>query len=540
MVKILILGGGFGGIYCAKRLQKIKLNSFEIELISDNNYFIFQPLLPEVASGAISESDAVTPIRQMLDSVKFRNAEINEINLKKKKVGIVQGFRKRQHFISYDHLVIALGQESNLDVIPGLKNNSMTMKNLKDAYNIRNHIIHCLELADVTKDYNLKKRLLNFVVVGGGFSGVETVGELKEMVNRLLKYYKRIKKSEINFHIVELSKRLLPELDKSLGLYTNDILKRQEIKVHLNVSLKEVTSYKVYLSNKKFIETNTVISTIGSTISDLIKKSQLPLQNGRILTKKSLEILDNKNVWALGDCAFVPENSDDITKSCPPTAQFAVRQAKILAKNIVLKSLNRKLKNFNYKSKGSLASLGSKKGVGKIYSYTIKGLLAWIIWRVFYLSFIPSIPTKIRVLIGWILEFFIPRNAVLTDSLANQSFEFKNFKKNDVVFTEGMIADGFYIVQSGEFINTYKKTKDGKVFRKIYKKGDHFGSRVILEGGRRTGTIKASKDSEVLKIEKESFKLMASNLPALKNYFNEYLPKNFKSLKLTNSTNEKI
>ena len=534
MVKILILGGGFGGIYCAKRLQKIKLNSFDIELISDNNYFIFQPLLPEVASGAISESDAVTPIRQMLDSVKFRNAEINEINLGKKKVGILQGFRKRQHFISYDHLVIALGQESNLDIIPGLRNNSMTMKNLKDAYNIRNHIIHCLELADVTKDYNLKKRLLNFVVVGGGFSGVETVGELKEMVNRLLKYYKRIKKSEINFHIIELSKRLLPELDKSLGLYTNEIFKREEIKVHLNVSLKEVTSLKVYLSNKKFIETNTVISTIGSTISDLIKKSDLPLKNGRILTKKSLEILDNKNVWAVGDCAFVPENSDDITKSCPPTAQFAVRQAKILAKNIVLRSLNRKLKHFSYKSKGSLASLGAKKGVGKIYSYTIKGLLAWIIWRVFYLSFIPSVPTKIRVLIGWILEFFIPRNAVLTDSLANQSFEFKNFKKDDIVFTEGMIADGFYIVQSGEFINTYKKTKDGNVFRKIYKKGDHFGSRVILEGGRRTGTIKATKDSEVLKIEKESFKLMASNLPALKNYFNEYLPKNFKSLKLTN------
>ena len=165
MSKILILGGGFGGLYCAKRLQKIKLNSFDIELISDNNYFVFQPLLPEVASGTISASDAVTPIRQMLDAVKFRNAEVNIIDLKKKRVGLTQGFRKRQHYVSYDHLIIALGQESNVKIIPGLENNSMTMKNLKDAYNIRNHIIQCLELADVTKDFELKKRLLSFVII---------------------------------------------------------------------------------------------------------------------------------------------------------------------------------------------------------------------------------------------------------------------------------------------------------------------------------------------------------------------------------------
>ena len=144
MTKILILGGGFGGLFCARRLQKIKLNSFDIELISDNNYFVFQPLLPEVASGTISSSDAVTPMRQMLDKITYRNAEVNFIDLKNKKVGIIQGFRKREHFISYDHLIIALGQKSNLDIIPGLKNNCMTMKDLKDAYNIRNHIIKCL------------------------------------------------------------------------------------------------------------------------------------------------------------------------------------------------------------------------------------------------------------------------------------------------------------------------------------------------------------------------------------------------------------
>ncbi len=533
MKKILIIGGGFGGIYCAKRLQKIKLNSFEIELISNNNYFVFQPLLPEVASGVISASDAVTPIRQMLDSIKFRHAEVNSINLNDKNVGIVQGFRRRQHYISFDHLVIALGQENNSDIIPGLKNNSMTIKNLKDAYNIRNHVIRCLELADVTNDCKLKKRLLNFVIIGGGFSGVETSGELKEMIDRLLIYYKNIDKSEIKIHIIEISNRLLPELDTKMSLYTQKVFRNLNIKLHLNTKLKEVSSLKVYLSNDISIDTNTVISTIGSSVSDIIKQANMKLEKGRILTNQYLEVVNNTNIWALGDCAFVPSHSKDVLIDSPLTAQCAVRQAHVLSKNILLKTLSKKMKPFNFRSQGALASLGSRVGVGKIYFVKLKGFVAWVVWRIFYLSLLPSISTKIRVFVGWLVECIVPRNAVLTDSIKKNSFEFQNYKKNDVIFTEGMIADGFYIVQKGEFINTYKNTKNGKIFKKIYKKGDHFGSRVILEGGRRTGTIKATRNSEVLKIEKDSFKLMASNLPALKNYFNNYLPENFKDLKLT-------
>ena len=182
MSKILILGGGFAGIYTAKALNKSKFRGLDIELISDNNYFIFQPLLPEVASGTINSSDAVTPIRQMLKNIKFRNAEVSGIDFQKKEVVIQQGFKKSTHRISYDQLVIALGQVSNLDIVPGLKDHAFKMRSLQDAHDLRNHIIGCLELADVTADNKLRNRLLNFVVVGGGFSGVETVGEIKEMI----------------------------------------------------------------------------------------------------------------------------------------------------------------------------------------------------------------------------------------------------------------------------------------------------------------------------------------------------------------------
>ena len=532
MKKILILGGGFGGVYCAKRLQKIKLNSFKVELISNNNYFIFQPLLPEVASGAISESDAVTPIRQILKNVNFRHADIKQINFEQKYVVVVQGFRRREHKINFDHLVIALGQESNKQIIKGLAHHSFTMRNLKDAYNLRNHMLRCLELADVTQDLNLKKRLLNIVVVGGGFSGVETIGELQEMCERLLPYYKNIKKNELKFHIVEFSDRLLPELDNQISIYTRNVFIKRNINVILKTALKEVSIYKVMLSDGKVIETNTIISTIGSTVCDLIKDSALPLKNGKIITNKFLEVVNHDNIWALGDNALIP-NSDEKDKAfCPPTAQFAVRQARILAKNIVLKTLKKDLRQFQYSSKGSLASLGSKKGVGKVYFINIRGLLAWVVWRAFYLSFLPSFSTKMRVLFNWILEFFIPRKAVLTDQYDCENVSYKVFKKGDSVFEEGMIADGFYVVKEGEFENTFKKTKDGKVFKKIYRKGSHFGSRVLLEGGRRTGNIRAKKDSLVLKIDSKSFKLLAENFPVLKNYFGKYLPKTFKNLKL--------
>ena len=197
MKKILILGGGFAGIYTAKNLQKENLKDFEIELISDNNYFIFQPLLPEVASGTIYSSDAVTPIRQMLKGIKYRNAEISNLDLKNKKISILQGFKKSTHYLNYDHLVIALGQVSNLEIVKGLKHHLFTMRSLQDAYDLRNHILGCLELADVTTNKELKKRLLNIVVIGGGFSGVETIGEIKEMIDRLIPYYSSIKKSDL-------------------------------------------------------------------------------------------------------------------------------------------------------------------------------------------------------------------------------------------------------------------------------------------------------------------------------------------------------
>ncbi len=537
MKKILILGGGFAGIYTAKNLQKQNLGDYEIELISDNNYFIFQPLLPEVASGTIYSSDAVTPIRQMLKGIKYRNAEIENLDLDNKKVSILQGFKKSSHNISYDHLVIALGQVSNLDIVKGLKDHAFKMRSLQDAYDLRNHILGCLELADVTSNKELKKRLLNIVVIGGGFSGVETIGEIKEMIDRLIPYYSSLKKTDLNFNIVEYADQLLPDMEKKVGDYTLKKFLKNNINVHLRTALEEVTQYQIFLNNNKKIATHTVISTIGSTVSKLIKDSNLKLQHGKIVTNSFLQVEGFHNVWAVGDAALIP-NTDKKSMLfkqkkiayAPPNAQFAVRQGKLLGKNIKASITDNKLTNFHYTSKGSLASLGSRDGVGKIFFFTVKGFLAWLIWRAFYLSFLPSFATKVRVLTGWIVEFLVPRNAVMTRALKNNPVAYQNFKKGDVVFKEGMIADGFYIVLKGSFKNTFIKTNSGKEFSKFYKVNDHFGARVLLSGSRRTGTIKALEDSKVVKIDKETFKVMNQHFLPFKKYFSHYIKDNFNTL----------
>ena len=537
MKKILILGGGFAGIYTAKNLQKHNLENYEIELISDNNYFIFQPLLPEVASGTIYSSDAVTPIRQMLKGIKYRNAEISGLDFDNKKISILQGFKKSTHYISYDHLVIALGQVSNLDIVKGLKDHAFTMRSLQDAYDLRNHILGCLELADVTSNKELKKRLLNIVVIGGGFSGVETIGEIKEMIDRLIPYYNSIKKEDLKFHIVEFADQLLPDMDKKVGAYTLKKFLKNNINVHLDTALKEVTQYQVFLSNNKSIASNTVISTIGSTVSKLIKDSNLNLQHGKIVTNSTLQVEGYKNIWAVGDAALIPNNDpknmlykQKKVAYAPPNAQFAVRQGRLLAKNIKAKIVGNHLANFHYTSKGSLASLGSRDGVGKIFFITVKGFIAWLIWRAFYLSFLPTFATKIRVLTGWIVEFLVPRNAVMTRALKNNAVAYQNFKKGDVVFKEGMIADGFYIVIQGSFKNTFIKTSSGKQFTKYYKENDHFGARVLLSGSRRTGTIIALEDSKVVKIDRDTFKIMNQHFLPFKDYFKSYIKDNFKKL----------
>ena len=391
--KVLVLGGGFGGVFAAKALEKLGRGKLDVELINSNNYFVFQPLLPEVAASSIHSADAVVPLRQLLRRIQVRQAEVMGIDFDKRKVIVVQGTRRIPVDLPYDELVIAFGTGVDLNRFPGLPEHALTMKNLADAHRLRTHVIGCLETADVTDEPEIKQQLLTFVVVGAGFSGVETVAEMRELVRRALKYYPNIKPDEIRFYLIEYADRILPTFSPDLAEYATRRLEIHGIEVLTRVGTKSATGTGVELTDGRFIPTSTIVATIGNGPHRLVETLGLDMHWGRIKTDQFMRVPGKDGVWALGDAALIPmidEPKEDPLHYAPQTAQFAVREGRQLAANIVAKLNGKEMKPFAYVSKGSLASLGMSKAVADVYGVKLSGTFAWLLWRGFYLSFLPG------------------------------------------------------------------------------------------------------------------------------------------------------
>lgn len=526
--KILVLGGGFGGIFAARKLARLAPDLVDVELISRTNYFIFQPLLPEVAAGAISAADAVAPIRALLPNVRVRQAEIVAIDLEQKRVEVAQGTGRRRIEVGFDHLVLALGQVADLSRVPGANDHALALKNLSDAFALRNHVLHCLELADVTEHPEEKKRLLTFVVIGAGFSGTETVGELADLVNRSLRFYRNIERSEVRFVLMEYADRILPELPQSLADYAVRRLADRGVDIMLKTALASVTDDAVTTGDGRAIETWTAVATIGNAPSPLITSLDLPMQWGKVRVDRHFRVEGFNNLWAVGDAALVPlANHGEAAGYAPPTAQFAVREGRRLAHNIVAEIRGTPPKPFEYASKGALTSLGMQKGVATVYGVRLTGFPAWLLWRSFYLSFLPGWATKIRVAVNWFLDTIVSRNTVQTHRFERPATRFIHYRAGDTVFEPGMRADGFYMVLDGSFELVIDHESLDEPYRKTYRPGDHFGERAIFGRGVYVGSITASEDSRVLVLRAADFERFVAAFPAMKQYFDDYLPAAF-------------
>lgn len=528
--RIVILGGGFGGVFTAKHLLKQVPAGVEIELINNTNYFVFQPLLPEVAGGTIASSDAVTPLRMLLKGVRFRQAEIHSIDFDQKAVNVVQGSKKWLIPVPYDHLVIALGQVVDLSRLPGMTEHAFTMKNLADAFRLRNHLINCLEQADTTDDPVVKQRLLTFVVVGAGFSGVETVGEIEELIDRSLKFYPNISADEIKVVVIEFGPRILPELPEDLAHYAQQKLEKRGVRFMLRTATKAATFRSVETADGTVIGTKTIVATIGNAPSPLVRNLPLQLERGKIKTDRYMRALGHDNVWALGDIAMIPLEADaeGQVRYAPPTAQFAVREGQHLAYNIATTLEQRRpMAPLIYKPKGSLASIGGFRGVGQVFGIKISGVTGWVVWRLFYITMLPGFTTKIRVWFNWFMDYWFPRNIVQIQQAKAKSVHYVRYRKDDVVFSPGMFQDGFYTVISGSVELEIENPDTGGKQVKVYGPGDHFGERVIFGQGLRTGKVTALEDSYVLRVTAEEFERFAGAFKVLDEYFKEYIPKTF-------------
>ena len=500
--RIVIVGGGFGGVFAARALRRLRPPSdLHIELINNANYFVFQPLLPEVASGIINAQDAVTPHRILLGhNIHFRLAEVKRINVDGRTLAVLQGQRKRLVEVPWDHLVIAGGTSAALSKVPGLEEHALCMKNLGDAFALRNHVLRCFEWADITRFAAHKARALCFVVVGGGFSGVETIGELADMARRSLRYYPHVSAEELRFVLLQRGDRLLPELPAQLGAYAQQRLEKRGIEVRLNTSLTAATATYVELDDDETLPTATIVATIGSGPTPLA--TSLPqCERGRLVTDEYLRLRGAQNLWALGDAALIPlpAGKDSKPRYAPPTAQFAVRESKLLAHNINATLQGNTLRRFDYRPLGAMASIGAYRGVGQIFGINLTGWLAWFMWRGFYLMMLPGIVTRLRVSLDWFLDYILPRSIVQLQQSQRPAVRFAYYGAGDYVLRPGQLLDGFYLVLEGR-LELRITAPDGEEFLRQVGPQEHIGDRLKHFDTVVRSEVRAQEDTRVMVI----------------------------------------
>jgi len=406
--KILILGGGFGGVNVLKDLQKNQnFDDIDITIIDENNYFLFTPMLPEVASGMLNPRDITVPIRHFCNHAKFYQATIFSIDLKQKLVTITRKFDGKNHTLEYDYLVLAVGSINNYFGNHALEENSFNIKTVEDAIELRNQALHMMELAAQTGSMGLQQKFLTFTVIGAGFAGVEIVGELNHFVRKSVKQaYPTIVDSNINMILLSSRNEILPELEKKLGSSARSYLEKVGVRIISNVKAIDAGESHVELSDGEIIPCATLVWTGGVATNPVIESLSCEHnKRGRILVDEYLRLKEYPEVYALGDCASILDN--DTGKFYPPTAQHALRESKIVAHNIKKTLVGSSvLKPFSYRSKGMMATIGNKAGVASLMGHNISGIFAWIIWRSYYLSHLPTFEQKIKIGIDWAINIF--------------------------------------------------------------------------------------------------------------------------------------
>jgi len=366
-------------------------------------------MLHEIAASDLEITNIVNPLRKLLRKVEVLVGDVNQIDLPNKRVLISRGYRNDSKQIDYDHLVIALGSITNFYDIPGLAGLAVAMKSLRDAIQLRAQIIRHLEEANSECNLADRQSLLTFVVAGGGFAGVETVAALNDFVREALPFYPNLSKDMLRVMLIHSGPAILPELGESLGRYAEKVLARRGVEIRLKNRVKSVTESKVFLADGVSIPSRTLVWTAGTVPSPIISSLPCAKERGRLLVNQFLGVPDWPDVWAVGDCAFVPDIRNP-GQSHPPTAQHAIREGRVVAQNIAAALLGHRLKPFSFRTIGLLASIGRRMGVARILGFNFSGFFAWWMWRTVYLSKLPGLDKKVRVAFDWTLDLLFPKD----------------------------------------------------------------------------------------------------------------------------------
>jgi NADH dehydrogenase len=408
--RILILGGGFAGVEAARYLDRTaaKRADVEVTLVSRENFSLFTPMLHEVVASDLEPSDICNPIRKLLRRVTVVSGEIRTINLAGRRVTISYGIRELKRELPFNHLVLALGSETSFLGIPGVAEHALGIKTLRDAVMLRAGVIAMLEAASVEPDPGRRKRMLTFVVVGGGFAGVETVGAINDLARQSLRHYGGIDPREVRVILIHGGPVILPELGEALGVYAQEKLRKRQVEIKLKTKVIAYEDGAAHCDDGEVFAADVLVWAGGVSPSPILKDMPFDLQRGRVVVDSTLEVPGFSGVWAVGDCAAIIDPTSK--HPYPPTAQHAIREGRRAAKNICAGLKGERATPFVYKAPGQLAAIGRRTGVARIFGLKFSGVVGWVLWRTVYLMKLPRLEKKIRVALQWALDVVFDRD----------------------------------------------------------------------------------------------------------------------------------
>ncbi len=424
--RVLIVGGGHVGLYTALRLQsKLRTGEASVTVVDPQTQMTYQPFLPEAAAGSIEPRHVVVPLRRVLRRCHTVCGRVTGVD-HARRFATIENCAGHIEQLGYDVLVMAPGSIARTLPIPGLAEHGIAFKTIGEAIYLRNHVLSCLEAADATLDQRLRRELLSFVVIGGGYAGVEVLAELEDMARYACRYYETIQPQDMRWVLVEATSRIMPEVSPEMGRYTATQLTHRGIEIFLNTRVTTMQEGHVVLDNGTEFDADTIVWTAGVKANPVLQRTDLPLDDRkRLRCTTTLQVVENPDVFSAGDCAAVPDlTSNDPNATTSPSAQHAVRQAKVLADNIIAQLRGEPLQHYRHRYAGSVASLGLYRGVAEIYGIRLRGIGAWFMHRTYHLSRMPTFNRKVRIVADWTAALLFHREVVALGQINDPKADF--------------------------------------------------------------------------------------------------------------------
>lgn len=512
--RIVIVGGGFGGVKCAKTLRReLSAEQAELVLFDRQNHLVFSPLLAEVVGSSINPMDVIVPLRQLLPGVFCRTEEVTNIDVARNEVEY-QGEDGQPARMRYDHLVIACGNSTNLNVVPGMADHGLPLKTLADAARLRSHLMAQMEQAEVSTDPARKRWHLTVLVVGGGYSGVEAAGEINDLLRSSVRYFQNWKEEDVRVILLHSREQILPEISPGLREFARKKMEKTGVEIILNARVVSASFEGVSVQGGPFLHGGTIVCTVGNSPAPVSGALAFPKEKGRLLTEPDLRVKGSPNVWAIGDCAWILNAQNG--QPAPTTGQFAEREGRQCAQNIAHLVRGQATSAFRFKLLGELCSIGGHSAVADLFGMHLSGFLAWFVWRGVYLFKLPTWGRRFQVGFDWAWLLFFPRDLAYIRTEQTERVSRAHYDPGDFIIRKGEAPTNFYVLKQGEVEVLRSNGSAQQQVVAVLGPGSFFGERALLGNRPRVMSVRARTPVEVLVMGKNVFTEVSATLAPLR------------------------